>query len=385
MNRKAWFHLFLVGFFLATCFTYIHPLLVPLLADAGLAPRETALLQSFSLLVAVFALPYLGRALDRGNYRAVVATMGLSVLVGLIPFAVDRPSGMLLVFCVPTFVIGVSTVSIAVARFTEGLAPTEELPKASSLTYLASNSAMGISGVLGYLFIDDYKRTLLALDAVSTTGLAVFLLFAYSALARRGQLRTAPHSPSAGVATFFRRAPAAAAIVILLFMTLYAHVSAVPLLFLRAGMAAKSALALLLIANTFTVVVVSWANARWKFTHDRTRTLWAVVPLASVGLAVCPFWLTPAGIVITTITWSAAEALAYPLSTQIVLSYFRREDAGMAVATRDLLLKSALILAPLAGGVLIEISPISIGIFFGLLPWLAALIYYRFRNAEGWV
>jgi len=356
--------------------------MILLLVDRGFTGAEAASVQAFSLIAAAWAVPRLGIALDQGRHSFVLCLLAVGISCGLVPFAFKNLSGFIIVAAAVCFVISAATLNICVTRFTEGLADSNELSKKASLTYLSSNSALGVSSLIAYFFIEDYAETLITLDVLSSLLFILFLAYGYRFVGVHKKTTTQP--VTAPIKTFIRQHVAVSLAVVALFATLYCHVSAIPLFYLeQVGAGAKRLQALMMFANTSFVVLGRLLYSRGWFGENRRLLLILAIALAAVPHMLVPYWISPVGALVIAAIAAVGEALAYPLITERIIGFFDKQQAGLAVGIRDMLIKFSLISAPLLGSLVYRSPGYVFSIVFGGLPLLAGILFEHAKRKAG--
>lgn len=373
----------LFGFFLSNLLAFIFPLLVPLLLESGLTPRQSAITQSLALLFSAALAPFAGRLLDQKREVLVFTASGLCILGGGTALLFPGHQHFTIAISLScAFVVGVAVMNLAAKRLTEGLANREHLSSAASWTYMVENAAgLGSAGI-AFLLIQSYKFELILIDILSSLVFLFFLLRMY----RVAFSPTPQPATTTGLHDRLEHLRSHRRIWILctpLLLTAFCHISAVPLLYDAANLDSKKMMALLLIGNTSTVVLISLLKNRFLHLSVTTEAILAVVFL-SLGKAMLPFLLTTPGIFLTTVIWSVGEAFTYPLLSKLIIQQFPHSKAGLAVGVRDLVLRGTLVASPLLTIALPLSNPIFFAWFYGLLPLVSLpLLFFYTRNTSG--
>ncbi|MCI5072239.1 MFS transporter [bacterium] len=377
-NSRVVIPLTLILFFASSCFSFIFPYLILLLKDYGLSPLQSTFIQSISLLFSAFTLPFFGKQLDSKRYYLAFVFVFILVSCGIFPIIL-KTSLHIIVLSIIFFISGLSTVNIMVSRVTEGLAKRNTISKMSSLTYMTTNLALGTSSIIGYFYLEKYQNILLLTDIITSLLFITFLYLLYKLLST--QPRDTKRNYSVNIINFthfFKQYPHIVFFIVFLFITIYSHISAIPLLYLKKSLPAKQFLAILFFVNTVLIATVSYLNTKSYFQWSVNKRVFVVCITSSLGYLIAPYLLTKFGIIISTAIWSFGEALGFPLIAELVINKYTPEQAGLSVATRDFIIKTALISVPIVSLVVNYFNIWVFSLVFGGFPLISMFIFFYY-------
>ena len=360
----------LLLFFLSQSFSFVFPLMSLLLLKRGtISDSQVLLIVSAAYFISGIFQPYFGKKLDSGGKKIIFLALVFN-LCGVWGFLQNSENLYAVIATLGFFLIGISILMMAGATIVDGFAPENKKTKAYSTYYGLSNLGLGLSALIANRFLEQFESTLLILDAVTTSLFGILCLIYFGQkkppnLSNTKQVQSSVSSKS-------RRAWVSVQ-VLLFYIVMLSHVGVFPILYKKLGLDPASLMTEMFATNNFIVAIVSFflASKLSKISYSQ-RTVIGGVALA-VGHSVLPFIPPNFYHILVTATWSAGEAILYPITAHLIYRACGPENAGYAAGLKSFLLRGGFVIAPLLGLIVAKNDKLIFSLIFGILPLIATI------------
>ena len=354
-------HRLLVLDFVALCFSFSSPLMMALMLENWqLNPLQSGLIFAFASFGASLIQPFLGMFCDTTSplkathFSILLYTLGVSTF-----FGIGEAYPILGLFGCLCLVVGYSSFVTVFQRYLITDVSKEEMEKVQFKMYLVHNLGIAAGAGIGYFYIYDFYNELLVADIVTT------LVACYGAwlLARNATLAEASPKKSQSITirtvyssftSYTRQEGQLVAIILLGFMVLFYHLTALPQVLALQIEAVSKISALVLIINCIIAVIVSLI-LREHITRYKRLSLISSWILMVIGFGMVPYITTEWGVVFSTILWTWGEAVGSPILISIFYDSFAQDERGFAAGIRMLLAGMGKALAALLSVLLVEL------------------------------
>lgn len=358
-------------YFISTSCNFVFPLLSVLLLDTfGGNVTKAGLVCSISFLVSAAIQPLVGRRIDGGHARKMLAGAVVLVTVGVIGLLTSVHDAVLVSLAATAFLTGTSITSTCTGLALEGLPEAHKRTRAASILALLMNLAQGVAAILAFFFLSRYRSILLAADLLTTLALA-FALRSFLGLPVSSREKASSRKSAWPFTTAESRALIG---IFLIYLVLIAHLSATPFLFSSLGLPVKEFSTIMFAAGCVVVVLSSTLLARFDLRRNACKAWILCGLLLGIGHALMPLARDYLGVSLFTSIWAAGEAISYPLIAHALYDQISAEHKGRAASLKTALLRAALVVAPLMGAAICQIGPWCFSVVYGCLPILATLL-----------
>jgi signal transduction histidine kinase len=361
--------------FLSCSSSFAFPLLATILITrTGLSAAGVGWLVCAAFLGSAVLQPRIGALLDRGEDGLVLGLAAAGVLVGIYGIYAGARVAALLAPALMIFVTAFSTVTTAASRILEGTATDESRGRMSILFMAAANGGFGVSSIAAYFLLQTHQSALLALDAATTL---IYIGALYSFRPAAPAVR-APSGGGAAAGTAERKSGPMRVVLagsFLLFMSVSACLSAIPLLYSKLGFFGNQMLPVMFGTSNVVVAVlgIGFASA-----INEVPLLWQILIsslLFAIGQALLPWVDTQLKNVLATAVWSVGEIFAYPITARLIFACYKPSEAGKAAGIKSSLLRLSMAATPALSALLVgNPSPWAFSAVLGSIPLAAGAL-----------
>lgn len=364
--------LVLLTYLISSSFTFLFPLLYPILQQATRLDTESLSLSIAAVFfVTSLAAPAIGRVLSSRHAGKVAWVAVAGIAIGAAG-AMFIEGNALRFAAVAVFICANSAIATLTSRVLEASAPPEERPRAAARAHLVHNLGLGLAALIAHQLLDDHAVSLVVLDVVTTSALVLALLL------RLRLERAEPAPPQTpklqSSLPWGRRQVASVLGAFLALVVLFAHLTAQPALFGRLGLPIGETTTLMLAVNTIIVVITTYAVARRRASLSKIPTFIGGAVALAVGHALHPWSDDVASVAVATAIWSVGEGLLMPMIASIVLEAWEGSDRGTAAGYLVLVRRAAFVAAPLTTALIGRLAPPWFAVILGGLPLLSAAL-----------
>jgi predicted MFS family arabinose efflux permease len=314
----------------------------------------------------------------RGGFWVMIFSAAI-IIFGLLGFILRReiPTWLMgaTAWC---FIFGTAVTYFVARRITEGFANRNHLLQASTATYLVENCGIGVSALLAILFIEEYSFLLVVLDVFSTLFFCAFLYWISRDLKISeivDDQKSLVENKTNSTLCLIGGRPIFVVGTLLLIVGCFSFMSALQVLIHDAFVDAKKVAAQAKFINTVTVVLVgSWIVYLTRKEQRQKTVLSVGVFLLLSGYLCLAADSSLQGVLIAMFLWSCGESICFPRISTKIISLFRADAPGIAVGTKDLVVRAGWCLAPIIGGQLQGQGSVVYSAVFGGLALIGFLL-----------
>jgi predicted MFS family arabinose efflux permease len=364
-----------IGFyFLSTSFSFIQMLLIPIFVQHYGYTTDFALkVQTFSFLAVILYLVWFSRFINRNYITQLVTLILIGMTCGVLSLIFSPPHFSIFILCIALYMIGKSTQTTLTSFFLEGTSSKESRLSASAFLHMTANAGAACSGVISYLFFSKNKNLLLGIDLATTIMFVTSLFYAIKKIPKINKLE------NKATDSIFKAAQSLNSKKILFIIASvffgiagFNNYSGIPALFIKLGLDPTKATSLMSITNTLAVVFGTFLIGKFSIKNKQFYLIISSLILA-LGMVLVPFSTNTTMVVISTVIWTIAEAVGWP----IIIFYYYEIFTNKSVAAqfRNVYVFSCLFLSPLFAWSIENLPVYYFSFAYGGVSILSALIF----------
>ncbi|MBF0312124.1 MAG: MFS transporter [Oligoflexia bacterium] len=361
------FYIVCLFFLVSTVFSFINPLMIPILVANGSQSAQTAsIIQTIAFLCAGIFQPILGRMIDSKQFKLASFSIAACILFGLGSFCIGNP--MFITMGMVFFSIGFVSLFTMTIFCLVGCVHESKRTKAFTIVYMILNIGGAISGLIAYLFMGKFKQQLIAIDLITTilATLVIFLTIHLSIKNNNFNYTFKKEKIS------FRDdiIPKWHLFLGLIFLQIpmFSHVSIFPLYFSEKGLDAQKLTSLIFIVNTAFIIVCAPIVSKIFEKMGISKTFFIGMFFLAIGQAIFPTFLNNFGIFSSTVLWTIGELIILPKIVVFIYSIVGEDKKGLASGINTGLLSIAKVMNPLFGLLVLKSNVVAISLLLFAIP-----------------
>ena len=373
-NFSRRFYLLTGLMFLSLCFSFVFPLLGPLLAELGrLDPVEAALAIALIALINGLCQPALGAGLDRGNVALpfLVSTLGVSGGLVVLLRPPEQPWGLMAGLL--ALAIGTGTMITASRTLTLGSLTGKQREEAAAFFFLVFNLAISVAALVARALVESHRGFLIAAD-LGITLLVTVIIFAIAARAlqpagdKGAPFRGNPGKNGKRLAAVVRKNTRSLLALFLLGTSINVAFRYFPLLwFSREGDPGEKT-ALMLLINTVGIVLLSQPlNVVLRRLPVRVTLRIAALFFAG-GLFSIAVRSDLPGLIVGTVLLTIGEVGLARVEMPLIYEGFRQDEGGLASGFTGLMHALEKVAGPLIAAGLLSMGELASWLCLLFLP-----------------
>ena len=357
-------------------FSFAFPLLsLILIRTHAFSSERTGWIMAGGFLFSACVQTQLGRLLDSGLARQVIAGAGFITLLGIAGIHFAAQSVLIAIVSVTFFLTGFNSIATITSLLIEGLVSSNSRGRFALLYASATSLGFFLSSVLAFLFLESAQGWLLFFDAVSTGFLCVALYrYARSVpqLARGTYLKQ-----SAPLSQIIRSRAGLIAGVLIVNVAKVACLSLIPITYRRFDANGEQLAIIMFVVNDLTVFGMGLVLREQIDQLSSRAMILTFMIFSSLGLGLVPFVETQAENIVVTLLWSIAEVVAYPLIARLLYNSFPKTEVGTAAGIKAFLLRFSMAVTPAFAAISYRWNPNLLALSFALIPIAGGLLLLR--------